>query len=63
MIVFRLHNNLVLDYDSYISSFVIINDDRIRNYVDRELDEGILWPIPLIQLNPSSEQSNYSVKV
>jgi len=53
MNVFKLRNDLISEYDSYISSFININDDRIRNYVDQELDEGLLWPNPLIQLNPS----------
>ena len=56
MNVFKLRNDLISEYDSYISSFVNINDNRIRNYVDNELDEGLLWPNPLIQLNPSYEK-------
>ena len=56
MNVFKLRNDLISEYDSYISSFININDDRIRNYVDMELDEGLLWPNPLIQLNPSYEK-------
>jgi ATP-dependent helicase YprA (DUF1998 family) len=56
MNVFQLRNDLISEYDSYISSFVNINDERIRNYVDQEIEEGLLWPNPLIQLNPSYEK-------
>ena len=40
MNVFKLRNDLVSEYSSYISSFITINDDRIRDYVEQELDEG-----------------------
>ena len=55
MDVFVLRNQLIYDYASYIRSFISISDDRIREHVDRELDEGLLWPDPLLQLNPSFE--------
>ena len=55
MDVFELRNNLVSDYESYIRSFISIQDERIREKVEKELREGLLWPDPLIQLNPSFE--------
>ena len=55
MDVFRLRNELIEDYESYIKSFININDDRIREAVDKELTEGLLWPDPLIQINPNFE--------
>ncbi len=55
MDVFALRNRLVGDYASYIESFITIRDDRIRQYVDDELRNGLLWPEPLLQLNPSFE--------
>ena len=55
MDVFALRNRLVDDYASYIESFITIRDDRIRQYVDDELRNGLLWPEPLLQLNPSFE--------
>ena len=60
MNVFVLRNQLTLDYASYIRSFINIRDDDIRRYVDRELDEGLLWPDPLLQLNPSFEPGSDS---
>lgn len=56
MNVFELRDKLIADYESYIRSFVTIRDTRIREYVERSLSSGLLWPEPLIQLNPSFEQ-------
>src|SRR3989304_10262143 len=55
MDIFGLRNLLVEDYSSYISSFVQIKNQRIRELVDSALRRGLLWPDPLIQLNPSFE--------
>jgi len=53
--VFELRNRLVEDYGSYVRSFIRIKDTRIEEEVKESLDEGLLWPDPLIQLNPSFE--------
>ncbi len=50
-----LCNRLVTDYSSYIESFITIRDPRIKARVDDELRNGLLWPGPLLQLNPSFE--------
>jgi ATP-dependent helicase YprA (DUF1998 family)/very-short-patch-repair endonuclease len=55
MNVFELQKRLISDYSDYIRSFIHIKDDRIREKVDAELKAGLLWPDPLIQLNPSFE--------
>lgn len=55
MDVFELRNRLIRDYAAYVSSFIQIRIGRIREYVDRCLQGGLLWPEPLIQLNPSLE--------
>lgn len=57
MNVFELRDRLIADYASYISSFIYIRDDRVRRYVEESLESGLLWPPPLIQLNPSFEPS------
>ena len=44
MDVFELRERLVDDYADYTRSFVDIRDERIREHVDRELAEGLLWP-------------------
>ena len=55
MDVFRLRRRLVDDYGSYVSSFIRIKDERVEEEVRNSLGEGLLWPDPLIQLNPSFE--------
>lgn len=55
MDVFGLHKSLISDYSAYTQSFIRIADDRIRAEVDREIREGLLWPEPLLQLNPAYE--------
>lgn len=52
MNVFELRNNLIRDYATYIKSFVSIRDPRVEATVTEELEAGLLWPNPLIQLNP-----------
>lgn len=53
MDVFQLRDHVVDEYADYICSFVTIRDERIREKVETELSSGLLWPEPLIQLNPS----------
>lgn len=56
MDVFELHRHVVDDYAAYTKSFIQIADERVANEVRREIAEGILWPDPLLQLNPSFER-------
>ena len=53
--IFNLHSLIVNDYQSYIQSFININDPEIRDVVEGELKKGKLWPEPLIQFNPAFE--------
>ncbi len=55
MDVFGLRNRLVDDYGGYVGSFIRVKDPRIEERVRQSLDEGLLWPDPLIQLNPTFE--------
>ncbi len=55
MDVFALRDQLVSDYRHYAESFLTIKDDRIRGHVAQELDKGLLWPDPALQLNPAFE--------
>ena len=55
MNVFRLRDELVGQYSHYVKSFIQIRDKRISDHVNQRLEEGMLWPEPLIQLNPSFE--------
>ncbi len=55
MDIFKLRNEIMDDYESYIKSFINIHDDDIREKVASELNSGKLWPEPLIQFNPAYE--------
>ena len=55
MDVFALRQRLVDDYAAYIRSFILIRDRRINAKVDQDIKDGLLWPDPLIQLNPAFE--------
>ena len=59
MDVFELRERLIEDYGSYVRSFIRVRDPEIRRRVDEELDGGLLWPEPLIQLNPAFEPGEY----
>jgi ATP-dependent helicase YprA (DUF1998 family) len=53
MDVFKLHRHVIDDYAAYTKSFIRISDERIADAVRKEIAEGLLWPDPLLQLNPS----------
>lgn len=55
MDVFRLRERIVGDYHSYVSGFLNIADPRVREIVTRDLEKGLLWPDPLVQLSPAFE--------
>ena len=55
MDVFHLRNQLISDYASYVQSFINLHDPHINKKVYGSLTEGLLWPDPLIQLNPAFE--------
>jgi ATP-dependent helicase YprA (DUF1998 family) len=55
MNIFDFRRRLVDDYDGYTRGFIQVREPRLRDFVNRQLDEGVLWPEPLIQLNPAFE--------
>jgi superfamily II DNA or RNA helicase len=55
MNVFQTHAEIVDDYATYIRSFLKIDDPAIRHTVEEALNQGKLWPEPLLQFNPSFE--------
>jgi hypothetical protein len=59
MQIFQLRDQLIRDYSKYTKSFIQIRDQRIWEYVEQSLDAGVLWPDPLIQLNPSFEPGDW----
>jgi len=63
MNIFKVHNQIISDYKSYIKSFLFIRDERISEVVDEELEAGRLWPEPLIQFNPTFEKGTSMSKL
>jgi len=59
MDAFRLRDTLIEEYSKYVRSFLHIRDERIRGEVDRQFAEGLLWPEPLLHLNPSFEPGEW----
>lgn len=55
MDVFEFRQKLISDYATYVSSFYQIKDEAIKKTLEQNLTEGLLWPEPLIQLNPAFE--------
>jgi hypothetical protein len=55
MNVFDVRDRLIREYGDYVRSFIEIRDTRIDAEVERELRDGLLWPNPLLQLNPAFE--------
>lgn len=53
MDVFDVREQLVADYRSFTAGTVDVRDERLRELVDRQLDEGVQWPEPWLSLNPS----------
>ena len=55
MNIFDFRDELIGDYSKYVTSFIQIRDESIKQHVKNKLKAGVLWPEPLIQLNPSFE--------
>jgi ATP-dependent helicase YprA (DUF1998 family) len=53
MNIFEFRQDVIRQYQSYVSSFVHIRDRDIRAYVDAQMQSGVFWPDPLAQLNPN----------
>ncbi|HNO77160.1 MAG TPA: DEAD/DEAH box helicase [Phycisphaerae bacterium] len=53
MNIFEVHASIVEDYASYIKSFINISDSEISEEVKDSLEQGKLWPQPLLQFNPA----------
>ncbi len=53
MDAFGLRNTIIQRYDQYVKGFSVIRDPRIEQAVYHELDHGLLWPDPSVQVNPA----------
>lgn len=57
--MFDLRSRLVNDFREYVLSFLNISDERIKGFLEEELDRGVLWPEPLLQLNPLFQEGKF----
>lgn len=53
MNIFELQEDIISKYSKYISSFLDIQDKRIKRAVTEYIQNQELWPQPLIQFNPA----------
>lgn len=52
--VFELLDRVLDDYRDFVGSFVLIAEERLREFVNKLLEEEQkLWPEPLVQLSPA----------
>ncbi len=56
MNIFDLRRSLISDYSSFIKGYLNIKNQRIKELVEREMEDGLLWPDPLIQISPFFEK-------
>lgn len=54
--VFNFRDELIAEYSSFSRSFVSIAANDIKEYVEREYQNGRYWPQPLIQINPNYQR-------
>lgn len=59
MDVFKLREDLIEDYRRYVTSFLALRDERIKNHVQANLDDGRFWPEPRVGLNPAFEAGGW----
>jgi ATP-dependent helicase YprA (DUF1998 family) len=55
MSILNLRESVVEEYRKYVQSFLLIADERVRQFVEGQIDKGTLWPEALLQLNPAYE--------
>lgn len=57
MTIFDLHSAVLDDYRDFVSSFLIISDQRVREFVRQALvEDAHLWPDFLLQVSPSYQR-------
>jgi hypothetical protein len=44
------------DYEEFVRGFLNIRDLQIRERVEQEIADGLLWPEPCLALNPAFDQ-------
>ncbi|MBM7278983.1 DEAD/DEAH box helicase [Gordonia rubripertincta] len=55
MDAFGVLDEVLGDYESFVKGFLEIKDDQVRDRVEKEIEDGLLWPEPWLALNPAFE--------
>ncbi len=55
MDIFGFRDGIIKDYRKYTEGFLTIRNGEIEQHIRQELDNGFLYPDPLLQLNPLFE--------
>jgi hypothetical protein len=50
---FGVLDEVLADYQSFVNGFLNIQDGRVRQKVEKKIDDGLLWPEPWLALNPA----------
>lgn len=58
MDAFKTHEQVISNYRNYLSSFLNIDDERIKEEVNKAFQSDGFIPEPLIQFNPSFEKGS-----
>ena len=58
MDIFRYRDDLIGDYSAYVKGFLEVHDPEVEKFITSHLDGGVLWPEPLVQLNPAFVQGS-----
>jgi ATP-dependent helicase YprA (DUF1998 family) len=52
---FGVLDDVLADYESFVRGFLNIRDQHVRERVEQEIVDGLLWPEPWLALNPAFE--------
>ncbi|MFI1068543.1 protein kinase [Streptomyces puniciscabiei] len=63
MNVFGVHQQLISEYRSFTEGGTVIRDERIKAYVEKDLDDKSQWPNPWLSLNPFFQDSGTVVEL
>ena len=50
MDAFGVLSEVLADYEAFVTGFLNIQDERVRQKVEQEIHDGLLWPEPWLVL-------------
>ncbi len=63
MDVFGVHRNLIKEYREFTEGSIVIRDERIDAFIEKDLDDKSQWPDPWLSLNPFFESGGTVVEL